>query len=198
MAEWEDNYRAAMTPDGVKVVGGGAGGGTEISSVTPGTDATNLGKAEDAAHSSGDVGVEILSKRTDTAASSAGTDGDYATVNTDSTGHVWSREGFAPVYEDNTNGKAVVEHRYTYEAINTATTTVVKSGAGLVHTITIAGGTAGAITVYDNTAGSGTEIIPTFTPAAVDPPVTLTLDVEFDTGLTIVTAAATVITVSYR
>lgn len=55
-------------------------------SVTPGTGATNLGKAEDAAHSSADVGVMILSKRTDTAASSAGTDGDYATINTDANG----------------------------------------------------------------------------------------------------------------
>lgn len=87
------------------------GAGT-ISSIVPGTGATNLGKAEDAAHTSGDVGVMILTKRTDTAASSAGTDGDYATLNTDSLGHVWNREGFAPGAENNTNNVIHTSHRF--------------------------------------------------------------------------------------
>lgn len=60
-----------------------------VDSIPPGTGATNLGKAEDAAHTSGDVGVAVLTKRTDSAASSAGTDGDYATLNTDNTGRLW-------------------------------------------------------------------------------------------------------------
>ncbi len=84
---------------------------------------------------------------------------------------------------------------YLYTAINTATTTTVKSGAGVLHSITVAAGTLGAITVYDNTAGSGTTIMRTFTPTAAG---TFVLDVSFNTGLTIVTAAATVVTVSYR
>ncbi|MFD4554413.1 hypothetical protein ACFWP5_08795 [Streptomyces sp. NPDC058469] len=50
-------------------------------------------KAEDAAHSSGDAGIQVLTKRTDTAASSAGTDGDYASLNTDNTGRLWTRIG---------------------------------------------------------------------------------------------------------
>lgn len=78
--------------------------GVGITSIIPGTTATSLGKAEDAAHSSGDVGIEILAKRTDTPAQSAGTDGDYSTVNNDNLGHLWSREGYAAVAEDNTNG----------------------------------------------------------------------------------------------
>ncbi len=45
-------------------------------------------KNEDAAHISGDVGVAVLTKRTDTAASSAGTDGDYATLNSDADGNL--------------------------------------------------------------------------------------------------------------
>ena len=87
----------------------------------PGTGATALGKAEDAVHASGDTGIEILSKRTDTAASSAGTDGDYATVNTDSLGHVWNREGFAPGAEDNTN--AVIAYIQKPLAVSTYTPT---------------------------------------------------------------------------
>ena len=39
----------------------------------------SLGKAEDSAHTSGDILVPSGTKRTDTAATSAGTDGDYAT-----------------------------------------------------------------------------------------------------------------------
>jgi hypothetical protein len=58
-------------------------------SVTPGTSAAHLGKAEDAAHTSGDTGVAILGVRRDTAASGAGTDGDYATLNLDATGHLY-------------------------------------------------------------------------------------------------------------
>lgn len=81
------------------------GAGT-ISSIVPGTGATNLGKAEDAAHASGDTGVAILAKRTDTAASSSSTDGDYVTVNSDNLGHLWGREGYVDQFVDNTNGVA--------------------------------------------------------------------------------------------
>lgn len=58
-------------------------------SVTPGTAAGNLGKAEDAAHSSGDTGVAILGVRRDTVVSSGGTDGDYSTLNLDANGRLY-------------------------------------------------------------------------------------------------------------
>ena len=48
-----------------------------IDAVVPGSGATNLGKAEDAVHASGDVGVMLLAVRTDTPANKSGTDGDY-------------------------------------------------------------------------------------------------------------------------
>lgn len=100
--------------------------------------------------------------------------------------------------EDLVNDVQKVEQRYTYNAISTATTTLVKTGAGFVHTISIVGGTLGAITVYDNTTATGTAIIPTFTPTATLPCPPIILDASFATGLTIVTAAATIIVVSYR
>lgn len=87
-----------------EVAAGTGGGGGSITSVVPGTGATNLGKSEDAPHASGDVGVEMLAVRRDTAASSTATDGDYATVNTDALGHMWNREGYAAASEDNSNG----------------------------------------------------------------------------------------------
>lgn len=88
---------------------------------------------------------------------------------------------------------------YSFTNITTATTTVVKSGAGVLHGITIntKGTVASTVTIYDNTAGSGTKI------GIID---SLNLsgpflfDAIFATGLTIVTTgtAAPDITVTYR
>lgn len=171
-------------------------------SVTPGTAAANLGKAEDAVHASGDTGVMGLTVRTDTAAALAGTTGDYQPQITDATGNTWVREYYAPAYEDNTIQVAKVEQRFTYAQIAAGqATTVVKSGAGFLHSITFnsAATATNVTTVYDNTAGSGTIIaIPAATTATV--PTTLTYDVSFSTGLTIVTATAngSNMTVSFR
>lgn len=87
-----------------------------------------------------------------------------------------------------------------YNGISTATTTVVKSGAGQLGRVVVLGGTLGAITVYDNTAASGAVIAPTFTPATLagGGPGVYEFNVSFGVGLTIVTAAATVVTVIYR
>lgn len=89
-----------------------------------------------------------------------------------------------------------MNNTFDYKNIATATTTVVKSGSGIVHSITINTTAAGAITVYDNTAGSGTKIAT----IAISPVIgsTFIYDVSFKTGLTIVTAGASDITVSYR
>jgi hypothetical protein len=57
-------------------------------SVTPGTGAANLGKAEDAAHSSGDTGVMGLAVRRDADTSLVGTDGDYAPFQVDANGYL--------------------------------------------------------------------------------------------------------------
>lgn len=57
-------------------------------SVTPGTAAGNLGKAEDAIAGSGDTGVQMLGVRADTAAATAA-NGDYVPVLMDSIGRQW-------------------------------------------------------------------------------------------------------------
>jgi hypothetical protein len=68
-------------------------GGSAITSIVPGTGATNLGKAEDAAHTSGDTGVQLLAVRKDTAAALAGTDGDYAPLEVDANGKLHVNAG---------------------------------------------------------------------------------------------------------
>jgi len=85
---------------------------------------------------------------------------------------------------------------YTHKNIASATTTVVKSGAGILHCITVNTTAAGTITVYDNTSAAGTKIAT----IAASPVIgsTFIYDVSFVNGLTIVTAAASDITVSYQ
>jgi hypothetical protein len=63
-------------------------GDVDVTSIVPGTGATNLGKAEDAGHSSGDVGVMALSVRQDAAAALGGTDADYQPLITDASGRL--------------------------------------------------------------------------------------------------------------
>jgi hypothetical protein len=60
-----------------------------VTSVSPGASASNVGKAEDAAHGSGDIGVMLLAVRRDTAAAGSDADGDYSTLNVDASGRLW-------------------------------------------------------------------------------------------------------------
>jgi hypothetical protein len=72
----------AALPSGTQNIGD-----VDVASVVPGTGSTNLGKAEDAAHASGDTGVMILGVRNDTPSSLAA-NGDYIPISTDSAGRV--------------------------------------------------------------------------------------------------------------
>jgi hypothetical protein len=86
---------------------------------------------------------------------------------------------------------------YSYRHINSNATMTVKSGAGILHAVTINGaGTGWTITVYDNTTGSGA-VLAVITPAAGS---TLIYDVHFGTGCTLVTTgtAAGDITVGFQ
>lgn len=60
-------------------------------SVTPGTSAAHLGKAEDAAHASGDTGVMVLAVRQDTQATLASATGDYVPFTSDAVGSLYVR-----------------------------------------------------------------------------------------------------------
>ena len=61
-------------------------GDVDVTSIVPGTGATNLGKAEDAAHSSADVGVAALGVVETTSGGTSATDGDYANITLNSDG----------------------------------------------------------------------------------------------------------------
>lgn len=87
------------------------------------------------------------------------------------------------------------QQTYNYKNVAAAATTVVKAAPGILHRININNITFGTIALFDNaSAGSGT-LIGTITPTALNQ--TWVQDVVFANGLTIVTAAATDITVIY-
>ena len=85
--------------------------------------------------------------------------------------------------------------------ITTATTTLVRTGPGTLHTIVVGKGVAaGVITVYDALTATGTPIaVITFGIALLsDPPITALYDIDFSVGLCVVTSQATDITLSYQ
>lgn len=87
---------------------------TITTSIVPGTSASHLGKAEDAAHASGDTGVMMLAVRKDTAAATAGTDGDYQPPITDSSGRLWVNASGAAVPVTDNSGSLTVDNAGTF------------------------------------------------------------------------------------
>lgn len=84
---------------------------------------------------------------------------------------------------------------YSSTYISTATTTTPKSTKGVLRQILITEAAAGTITIYDNTAASGT-ILAVFKASTSEG--MYRFDVRFGTGLTIVTAAASKVTVIWE
>lgn len=122
-------------------------------------------------------------------------DGNISPLQNDEDGYLETREQYAPGYEDNVANRALVEQRNNYTHISTATTTVVKTGAGHLHRLVVQGGTAGTIVVYDNTAASGS-IIASFD--STNDLASYEFNCSFATGLTIVTGAAVKVTAVWR
>lgn len=104
--------------------------------------------------------------------------------------------------EDITNDVTKVEHRYS--GVMLAADGLVKTGAGLVHTVTFscndAAPTAGSIIIYNSLTETGTQLFNhTFTTTPFVP-FTIILDMEFSLGLYIgfTTTADVNVSVSYR
>lgn len=119
----------------------------------------------------------------------------FKKVLTDTLGQLQVTLGTKIAGEDLTNNIMVVEERYSYTNVATAATTVIKSGAGFLHAIVVNTPLAtGTLTIYDNTAGSGTKIATITYPATLlsTGPNTIIYDCSFGTGLTIVGATANV------
>lgn len=84
----------------------------------------------------------------------------------------------------------------SYANVATNTTTTAKSGAGIFYGIVVNATAAGTITIYDNTSATGTKIGTLKSNIAEG---TYNFHgVNFSTGLTVVTAAASDITILYN
>lgn len=90
-----------------------------------------------------------------------------------------------------------LESAPNYKHISTATTTVCKLGAGTLHSIIVNQPTNNAITVYDNTSGGGT-VIAIMNPQNNTQPFELHYDLDFYTGLVVVTAGLPDLDVVYE
>lgn len=91
------------------------GGTWNIGTVTPGTSATNLGKAEDAAHASGDTGVLDLGVRYESLTAPASAAGDYGFKQIDDLGKMVTMP-YAPLVNQ-------------LQSVNTLTATTVAAAA---------------------------------------------------------------------
>lgn len=81
-----------------------------------------------------------------------------------------------------------------YTHITTATTTVVRTGMGVLMRVMIGTVATGTATLFDNTAGSG-NVIGVLTYTAPGAPQVLEIDVAFNVGLTIVTTGTADLTI---
>jgi len=156
-----------------------------IRSSLPHTGATDIGKAEDAVHASGDVGVEVLAVRRDTAVSSAA-NGDYVTINEDANGALWVSLATLVSGENQTLNRLQTMPAYTYSAVATADVQVL-AGAGVLHSVTFscndAAPTAGSIIIYDSLTETSTVVFNhTFTTTPFMP-FTVVLDYIMLTGI---------------
>lgn len=130
------------------VVSNGGTFSVQTTADVPGTGATNLGKAEDAGHTTGDTGVMALGVRNDTLAATTNTTADYTQLTTDQAGIVITAG--AP--------RALKGRQVTTITSSTAETTILTSVAstfldiyGLILTNTSA--TVTKVSIRDATAG---------------------------------------------
>lgn len=146
------NVKAAL-PAGTNAIGKLAAnsgvdiGDVDITSVIPGVGATNLGKAEDAAHTTADTGVPMFAVVETTTGGTSATDGDYAipTLNADGALRV-------QVVPNTTGGKTAFRSIDVDESEDE-----IKASAGVLYSMTIQNDTAGTklyVKVYNETAAN--------------------------------------------
>lgn len=166
-----------------------SGNSVTVTSLTPGNTAGKLGKAEDAAHSSGDTIVGVGAVVETTTGGTSATDGEYAlpTLNSDGALRV-------QVVPHTYNGASVYRNLDIDETTGT-TTQQVKATAGVLYRCAVTNDTAStkeyvkfynAASLTGSAAGTETPVITLPIAGAT----TLTLDFGaigyyFDTGLTI-------------
>lgn len=86
-------------------------------------------KAEDGAHASGDAGVAVWAKRTDTPAVSSGTDGDYSTINENAYGAVYNDSAF--------KAQAGLEGTLAFGSVTTSYATLISNSTQRIRRLSV-------------------------------------------------------------
>ena len=127
-------------------------GDVDVTSVVPGYGATNLGKREDDAHSNLDTGVMALAVRNDAIAAIGAADGDYAPLQVNSAGSLYTKDETGEagsILVKGTNAVAAGISGTVFIAIQFLEDTVFHDDDGLV---------ASSTQLYPDDAGVGSDI----------------------------------------
>lgn len=87
-----------------------------------------------------------------------------------------------------------INQPYLYKFVSVATVQTIKTGAGVLHTLTVEGGTAAVINIYDGAVLASAQIASFASTSAL---ATYTLDVGFSSGCTVATSGGLQYTASY-
>lgn len=123
--------RTAYTPGNVQVIS------AAISQIVPGNSATQLGKAEDSVHTSGDVGVAAWAVQNSARAVFNSNDGDYSPLGVNRVGAIG-----VTILSHASSAEAPSSHRLTSAGSTNAT--VVKASNGNLYRVLAANGNAAA------------------------------------------------------
>ena len=128
-------------------------GDVDVTSIIPGIGNTNLGKAEDAPHAGGSTGVMPLAVRNDARAPLGSADGDYAPLQVDATGALFTNNQFGTfgsILVTGTTATTCAVADRVFVAIYMLTNTVFNSASG--------GLVAETEQLYLDDTGAGTSI----------------------------------------
>ena len=146
---------ASSLPSKVMVIGGWDGANVQaiktdaagdlqidISSITPGTGATDLGKAIQSAQGTTDTGVAALVVRNDTLADLAGSDHDYAPLQVNASGALYTSLATALPAGSNAIGKLAANSGVDIGDVDVTSLPALPAGTNSIGTVILGAGTA--------------------------------------------------------
>ena len=146
---------ASSLPSKVMVIGGWDGSNVQaiktdaagdlqidIGSITPGTGATSLGKAIQSAQGATDTGVAALVVRNDTLADLAGSDHDYAPLQVNATGALYTSLATALPAGSNAIGKLAANSGVDIGDVDVTSLPALPAGTNSIGTVILGAGTA--------------------------------------------------------
>ena len=146
---------ASSLPSKVMVIGGWDGANVQaiktdaagdlqidISSITPGTGATDLGKAIQSAQGTTDTGVAALVVRNDTLADLSGADGDYSPLQVNASGALYIVQSAALPAGSNAIGKLAANSGVDIGDVDVTSLPALPAGTNSIGTVVLGAGTA--------------------------------------------------------